>query len=57
MNKISIIFLLVVIQFFGFGQNNQSSYFTSNNGLFKNNINCITQDSKGYIWLGTSDGL
>jgi len=57
MNKISIIFLFVIIQFFGFGQNNQSSYYTSENGLLNNNINCITQDSKGYIWLGTSDGL
>ena len=28
-----------------------------NNGLSSNVINCIYQDSKGYIWIGTEDGL
>ncbi len=27
------------------------------NGLPDNSVNCITQDSKGYIWVGTSNGL
>ncbi|MCU0390315.1 MAG: SpoIIE family protein phosphatase [Thermoflexibacter sp.] len=27
------------------------------NGLSSNNANCIFQDSKGFIWIGTQDGL
>ena len=27
------------------------------NGLPDNSVNCITQDSNGYIWAGTSNGL
>jgi signal transduction histidine kinase/ligand-binding sensor domain-containing protein len=28
-----------------------------NDGLSQNSVSCIYQDSKGYIWLGTQDGL
>lgn len=34
-----------------------STHYTSDNGLLNNNITCITQDSKGYMWIGTTDGL
>jgi ligand-binding sensor domain-containing protein/two-component sensor histidine kinase len=27
------------------------------NGLSSNNVNCTYQDSRGYIWVGTSNGL
>ena len=27
------------------------------NGLAQNNVSCIFQDSRGFMWLGTSDGL
>jgi signal transduction histidine kinase/ligand-binding sensor domain-containing protein/DNA-binding response OmpR family regulator len=26
-------------------------------GLSENNVNCIFQDSKGFVWIGTRDGL
>ncbi len=26
-------------------------------GMFHNNVKCIFEDSKGYFWIGTSDGL
>lgn len=30
---------------------------TVENGLSHNSVNCITQDSRGFIWIGTDDGL
>jgi signal transduction histidine kinase/ligand-binding sensor domain-containing protein len=33
------------------------SYYSTTNGLPDNNINCIEQDEKGYIWIGTNQGL
>lgn len=30
---------------------------TTENGLSQNDINCIFQDSKGFMWFGTNDGL
>jgi len=51
--------------FFSFGQNNPDINFdriSSENyivakGLSQNSAYCITQDAKGYIWIGTWDGL
>ena len=37
-----------------------SLYFeklTTQNGLSNNKVNCILQDSRGFIWFGTDDGL
>ncbi len=33
------------------------NYITMQDGLSDNNVNAIIKDSKGFIWLGTSDGL
>ena len=33
------------------------THYTSDNGLSQNSITAIMKDSKGYIWLGTRDGL
>ncbi len=30
---------------------------TIQDGLSHNNVNCITQDKRGFIWIGTNDGL
>ncbi len=30
---------------------------TTQNGLSNNNVNCIIQDKRGFIWIGTDDGL
>lgn len=32
-------------------------YLDNSNGLLHNEVNAITQDSRGYIWLGTPKGL
>ena len=32
-------------------------YYTDNSGLSSNTIQCLYQDDKGYVWVGTADGL
>jgi len=56
-------YTIVLIVFFIFGINKSSGqdlrfkHLTTDNGLSQNNIYCITQDSKGFIWIGTNKGL
>ncbi len=42
-----------------FGQSDeiQFSRYTTLEGLSENYVNCIFQDSRGFIWIGTNDGL
>ncbi|MBO9154735.1 two-component regulator propeller domain-containing protein [Chitinophaga sp. GCM10012297] len=39
------------------GQNIFFNYLSVNNGLSQNSVTCILQDKKGFIWIGTWDGL
>lgn len=39
------------------GMEHKFKYYTDNNGLSSNTIQCLYQDEKGYIWVGTADGL
>jgi signal transduction histidine kinase/DNA-binding response OmpR family regulator/streptogramin lyase len=64
--KIVLIFLILAIFNFIYtpltfadGQTNVFSfdYYSQANGLPNNSIQCIFQDRKGWIWLGTSQGL
>ncbi|BDD02340.1 hybrid sensor histidine kinase/response regulator transcription factor [Persicobacter psychrovividus] len=32
-------------------------HLSTKNGLSQNDINCVFQDSKGFVWVGTHDGL
>jgi signal transduction histidine kinase/ligand-binding sensor domain-containing protein/DNA-binding response OmpR family regulator len=58
MHKSVLLFVLICFNSLCFAQaNGLSTRYTSDNGLLNNNITCITQDSKGYMWIGTSDGL
>ncbi len=44
----------------GLGAENNQLYFsvyTAEDGLSVNQINCIYQDSYGFMWIGTTDGL
>ncbi|MDO4163390.1 MAG: two-component regulator propeller domain-containing protein [Bacteroides sp.] len=35
----------------------RSTHFTTSDGIANNTVRCIFQDSKGFIWLGTLNGL
>jgi len=51
--------LLIAVPFFSFAQS-QQLHFThlgTVNGLSELNPNSILQDSRGFIWVGTADGL
>ena len=39
-----------------FAQNLKFERFTTQNGLSSNQISCIVQDTKGYLWIGTISG-
>lgn len=57
--KGTLMFLLQIVALAGYSQNRQLHFkhFSSNNGLSENNVSCIIQDSRGFIWIGTRDGL
>ncbi len=63
MNRLFNIFLLVLLvpilsglaSIIALSQNFE--HLTVDDGLSQSTINCILQDSKGYIWFGTDDGL
>ncbi|MCX6296310.1 MAG: triple tyrosine motif-containing protein [Bacteroidetes bacterium] len=65
MNKIYsaiIKLLLIVTLFFGviipsYSQELKFSRITSEQGLSMGVVNCILQDSRGFMWFGTQDGL
>lgn len=38
-------------------QNVRFSHLTTNQGLSQNNVTCILQDRRGFMWFGTQDGL
>jgi signal transduction histidine kinase/ligand-binding sensor domain-containing protein/DNA-binding response OmpR family regulator len=54
------IYLFTLIILFGFTANSQELYFktlTVNDGLSQHDVSCVLQDSYGFIWIGTYDGL
>lgn len=51
--------ILFITAFEGQAQKHRISFehLTSNEGLSQSNVLCIMQDSRGYMWFGTQDGL
>ena len=59
MIKTIIISIVILISTTPFAQK-PNLYFTritTENGLSHNKVNCILQDKRGFIWMGTEDGL
>ncbi len=60
MEKFIKYFVIIIIFYFEsvFAQSLfKSNQFTSDNGLSQNTVRCIGEDSLGYLWIGTQDGL
>ncbi len=57
--KYLILILISFTNIWGFSQKNQTLFhqLTTENGLSNNSITCVFKDSKGFIWIGTIDGL
>ncbi len=53
------VFVLITSPNFLFSQtpNFRITHYTTNDGLSQNSVYCIFQDSKGFMWFGTRDGL
>lgn len=51
--------LIISKSFLCLGQSTQIHFehITTEEGLSQNDVNCIYQDKKGFLWLGTHDGL
>ena len=55
-----LFFLILFILFRARGAEQVKPYFShlrTESGLSHNKVNCILQDKRGFIWLGTEDGL
>src|ERR1700730_11709611 len=55
----SILILLLVLAFSAFSQKPilKFEHLSTNAGLSQNNVLCVLQDRKGFMWLGTREGL
>jgi signal transduction histidine kinase/ligand-binding sensor domain-containing protein/DNA-binding response OmpR family regulator len=59
MRNLCVICFLQIISFFAFSQeqNLKFEHLNTKEGLSQSNVRCIFQDSRGFMWFGTRDGL
>ncbi|MDP4184997.1 MAG: two-component regulator propeller domain-containing protein [Bacteroidota bacterium] len=54
----AILLILFVVPYFAHSQYYYKiKYFTTEEGLPQNTVDCIYKDSRGFVWLGTYNGL
>jgi ligand-binding sensor domain-containing protein/signal transduction histidine kinase len=54
---IGILIFSIILLANGYSQQYIFTNYSINNGLSQSVVNCLFQDSKGYIWIGTQNGL
>ncbi|MGC4036099.1 MAG: two-component regulator propeller domain-containing protein [Chitinophagaceae bacterium] len=54
---LGLVLQMLLVCTFGQNQNLKFDHLDINNGLSQNNVMCILQDSRGFMWFGTRDGL
>jgi ligand-binding sensor domain-containing protein/two-component sensor histidine kinase len=52
-----ILFILVNCRIVPQSSSPEIRHLSMEQGLSQSNVNCILQDSKGFLWIGTKDGL
>ena len=57
MNRVILVWLVLLTCISGNSRQLFFSGYSITEGLSQSVVNCIFQDSKGYIWLGTQNGL
>ncbi|TAD95504.1 MAG: hypothetical protein EAZ97_15375 [Bacteroidetes bacterium] len=57
MSKILTVFICLFFSFCSYAQNLKFWHLTIKEGLSNNSVNCLLQDTKGFMWIGTADGL
>lgn len=59
MNRSLILFFLLVMSFWVYSQKQHIRFerIGTDHGLSQSNVICALQDSRGFMWLGTRDGL
>ena len=55
--KILLFFYCISYPFFSQSQEIKFEHVSTEDGLSSNMVNCIIQDSSGFMWFGTSEGL
>ena len=56
-NYIKLFFALLFFSNLTVAQELKFAHITAEQGLSMGAVNCVLQDSKGFMWFGTQDGL
>ncbi|MDA3879370.1 MAG: ATP-binding protein [Prolixibacteraceae bacterium] len=54
---IGILTISILLYGQSFGQQYEFTNYTINDGISQSVVNCVFQDSRGYLWIGTQNGL